>query len=31
MAKKVIEQYLDIKPSPSLKGTEKQSDTDYAD
>jgi len=31
MAKKVIEQYLNLKPSPSLKITEKQSDTDYAD
>jgi penicillin-binding protein 2 len=31
IAKKVIEQYLNLKPSPSLKTTEKQSDTDYAD
>jgi penicillin-binding protein 2 len=31
MAKKVIEQYLNLNPTPSLKSTEKQSDTNYAD
>jgi penicillin-binding protein 2 len=31
MAKKVIEKYLSLSPSPSLKTTEKESDTDYAD
>jgi penicillin-binding protein 2 len=31
MAKKVIEQYLNLKPSPSLKMTDKQSESDYAD
>jgi len=31
IAKKVIEKYLNLKPSPSLKMAEKQSETDYAD
>jgi penicillin-binding protein 2 len=31
IAKKVIEKYLDLKPSPPLKMAEKQSDLDYAD
>jgi penicillin-binding protein 2 len=31
IAKKVIERYLNLKPSPPLKMAEKQSDLDYAD
>ena len=31
IAKKVIERYLNLKPSPPLKMAEKQSDSDYAD
>jgi penicillin-binding protein 2 len=31
IAKKVIEKYLDLKPSPPSKSAEKQSQTDYAD
>ena len=31
IAKKVIEKYLNLNPSPPLKMTEKQSDLDYAD
>jgi len=31
IAKKVIEKYLNLNPSPSLKISEKQSETDYAD
>jgi penicillin-binding protein 2 len=31
IAKKVIEKYLNLKPSPSSKMAEKQSETDYAD
>ena len=31
IAKKVIERYLNLKPSPPLKTAEKESDSDYAD
>jgi penicillin-binding protein 2 len=31
IARKVIEKYLDLKPSPSLKMSGKESDLDYAD
>jgi penicillin-binding protein 2 len=31
IAKKVIEKYLDLNPSPSLKGADQQSESDDAD